>query len=247
MPKTTPALNSDNLNAIGSAQVRIDSLKGAADAAKDEANTLKLDQYCQLIAGISGVKLTAKSNLPTAVSASVKGDLVDMGNMTESMANKTLKNAVGARNVFGIGGDTSRRRWSPASRGQRDHVRGQLIKAVSGDDQKTALDLLLEKVVGKPSTKKDSNGNRVTGDAWLDPKWSNNTDGDNNLSLLTRTSSSSRHGSTTPSPCAPVQGEHGCGCCLVIRPHRTTPTQTRCSTNSRSGPNHGGADWPAIH
>ena len=40
MPKTAFALNSDNLNAIGSVQVRIDSLKGAADAAKDEANTL---------------------------------------------------------------------------------------------------------------------------------------------------------------------------------------------------------------
>jgi len=184
MTKTAFALNSDNLNAIGSAQVRIDSLKGAADAAKDEANTLKLDQYCQLIAGISGVKLTAKSNLPTGTSASIKGDLMDTGNMTEPMANKLLKNAVGARNVFGIGGDNVTPEMV-ASVFEDNEITSEakLIKAVSGDDQKTALDLLIEKVVGKPSTKKDSNGNRVTGDAWRDPKWSGNTDGDNKPEL----------------------------------------------------------------
>lgn len=183
MPKTSFALNSDNLNAIGSAQVRIDTLKGAAADAKDEAATLKLDQYCQLIAGISGVKLT-KGNLPTDVSSGVKGELVDMGNMTEPMANKLLKNAVGARRVFGIHGDNiTPEMVASAFEDNEITSEAKLIKAVSGDDQKTALDLLIEKVVGKPSTKKDDNGDRVTGDAWLDPKWSGSTDGDNKPEL----------------------------------------------------------------
>ena len=38
-------------------------------------------------------------------------------------------------------------------------------------------------MIGRPSTKKDDDGNRVTGDAWLDPKWSGNTDGDNKPEL----------------------------------------------------------------
>ena len=181
MPKNTYAtfsLADANINAIGSAQKRIDNLKGDVDAAKDEANSLKLDQYCQLVAGIAAIKLT-KGNLPTDVSSTVKGELEDLGNMKASIANKKLKNAVGARRVFKINGDNITPEMVASVFEDNDITsEAKLIKAVAGDDAKSAVDLLIEKVIGRPSTKKDDDGNRVTGDAWLDPKWSGNTDPD---------------------------------------------------------------------
>ena len=43
----------------------------------------------------------------------------------------------------------------------------KLIKAVSGDDAKSKVQLAVDKVAGKRSTKKDDKGNRVDGDKWL--------------------------------------------------------------------------------
>jgi hypothetical protein len=168
MAKSTFVLADDNLNAIASNEKRINTLKGDAKEANGEAQTLKLNSYCQLIAGIAAAPLTAKSNLPTTVSSQVKGDLMDIGGLSEGMANKMVKNAVGARNVFGIGGDN----FTPqavAEVFERNDITSEakLIKAVSGDDAKSKVQLAVDKVAGKRSTKKDDKGNRVDGDKWL--------------------------------------------------------------------------------
>jgi len=168
MTKSTFVLADDNLNAIASNEKRINTLKGDAKEANGEAQTLKLNSYCQLIAGIAAAPLTAKSNLPTAISSQVKGDLMDIGGLSEGMANKMVKNAVGARNVFGIGGDN----FTPqavAEVFERNDITSEakLIKAVSGDDAKSKVQLAVDKVAGKRSTKKDDKGNRIDGDKWL--------------------------------------------------------------------------------
>ena len=105
MPKSTFVIADDNLNAIASNEKRIKNLKGDAKEANGEAQTLKLSNYCQLIAGIAAAPLTDKSNLPSQTSSQLKADLMDIGGLSEGMANKMVKNAVGARNVFNIGGD----------------------------------------------------------------------------------------------------------------------------------------------
>jgi hypothetical protein len=158
----------DNLNTIAANEKRINVLKGDAKDANGEAQSLKLNSYCQLIAGIAAAPLTAKSNLPTAVSSSLKADLMDIGGLTESMANKMVKNAVGARNVFGIGGDN----MTPAAVSEiftanEITSEAKLIKAVAGDDTKSKVQLAVEKVAGKRSTKKDDKGNRIDGDKWI--------------------------------------------------------------------------------
>lgn len=168
MTKNTFVIADDNLNAISSNEKRINVLKGDAKEANGEAQTLKLNSYCQLIAGIAGAPMTAKSNLPTAVSSSLKADLMDIGGLSESMANKMVKNAVGARNVFNIGGNNI----TPdmvADTFERNDITSEakLIKAVSGDDAKSKVQLAVDKVAGKRSTKKDDKGNRIDGDKWL--------------------------------------------------------------------------------
>jgi len=168
MTKSTFVLADDNLNAIASNEKRITVLKGDAKEANGEAQTLKLNSYCQLIAGIASAPLTAKSNLPTTVSSTLKGDLMDIGGLTESMANKMVKNAVGARNVFGIGGGNFTPQAVADIFEQNDITsEAKLIKAVSGDDAKSKVQLAVDKVAGKRSTKKDDKGNRVDGDKWL--------------------------------------------------------------------------------
>lgn len=168
MTKPIFVIADDNLNTIASNEKRINVLKGDAKDANGEAQSLKLNSYCQLIAGIAAAPLTAKSNLPTAVSSSLKADLMDIGGLTESMANKMVKNAVGARNVFSIGGDNmTPLAVSEIFKSNEINSEAKLIKAVAGDDTKSKVQLAVEKVAGKRSTKKDDKGNRVDGDKWI--------------------------------------------------------------------------------
>lgn len=168
MPNAHYSISDDNLNAIASNEKRINSLKGDAKEAQAEAKMLKMNSYSMLISGICGVELTAKSNLPSSVSASVKGDLMDIGGLTESMAQKMLKNAVGARNVFDLhSANTTPELVADTLEAQGIDSEAKLIKAVSGDIQKSKVQLLVEKVAGRRSTKKNDKGERVEGDAWL--------------------------------------------------------------------------------
>lgn len=168
MPKLPFVIADDNLNTIQANEKRISTLKGDAKEANGEAQTLKLNSYCQLIAGIASAPLTAKSNLPTTTSSQLKGDLMDIGGLSEPMANKMVKNAVGARNVFNIGGDNITPEMVASTFEANDITsEAKLIKAVSGDDNKSKVQLAVDKVAGKRSTKKDDKGNRVDGNKWL--------------------------------------------------------------------------------
>jgi len=158
----------DRINQIGINQGRVNTLKGDASVIAEESQGLKLDSYAHLISGISPAKLTAKSNLNTKDRVSLKGDLMDKGQQTDSMADKMIKNAVGARNVFGIGGDN----WTPAAvmdvfTQHEITSEAKLVKAVSGDDKKSKVQMAVEKIAGRRSTKKNDKGERVAGDKWL--------------------------------------------------------------------------------
>ena len=168
MTKPIFVIADDNLNTIASNEKRIKVLKGDAKDANGEAQSLKLNSYCQLIAGIASAPLTEKSNLPTSVSSNLKAELTDIGGLTESMANKMVKNAVGARNVFGIGGDNiTPLAVSEIFKSNEINSEAKLIKAIAGDDTKSKVQLAVEKVAGKRSTKKDDKGNRFDGDKWM--------------------------------------------------------------------------------
>ena len=166
--KNTFVAAADRINQIGLNQSRINTLKGDAKEITAESQGLKLDSYAHLIAGIAPAKLTAKANLNAKDRVALKGDLMDAGQQTDSMADKLIKNAVGARNVFQIGGDN----WTPAAvlevfDANEITSEAKLIKAVSGDDKKSKVALVVEKIAGRRSTKKNEKGERVAGDKWL--------------------------------------------------------------------------------
>ena len=166
--KATFVAAKDRINQIGINQGRLKTLKGDAKVIQDESQGLKLDSYAHLIAGIAPAKLTAKSNLNTKDRVSLKGDLMEYGQQTDSMADKMIKNAVGARNVFNIGGDN----WTPAAvldvfKDNEITSEAKLVKAVSGNDKKSKVQLVVEKIAGRRSTKKNDKGERVAGDKWL--------------------------------------------------------------------------------
>ena len=168
MSNKTFTAAADRINQIGLNQSRINTLKGDAKEITAESQGLKLDSYAHLIAGIAPAKLTSKSNLNTKDRVTLKGDLMDKGNQTDSMADKLIKNAVGARNVFQIGGDN----WTPAAvkevfDANEITSEAKLIKAVSGDDKKSKVALVVERIAGRRSTKKNEKGERVAGDKWL--------------------------------------------------------------------------------
>ena len=166
--KNTFVAAADRINQIGLNQSRINTLKGDAKEIAAESQGLKLDSYAHLIAGIAPAKLTAKANLNAKDRVALKGDLMAEGQQTDSMADKLIKNAVGARNVFQIGGDN----WTPAAvkevfDANEITSEAKLIKAVSGDDKKSKVALVVEKIAGRRSTKKNEKGERVAGDKWL--------------------------------------------------------------------------------
>ena len=168
MSNKTFTAAADRINQIGLNQSRINTLKGDAKEITAESQGLKLDSYAHLIAGIAPAKLTAKANLNAKDRVALKGDLMDAGQQTDSMADKLIKNAVGARNVFQIGGDN----WTPAAvkevfDAKKITSEAKLIKAVSGDDKKSKVALVVEKIAGRRSTKKNEKGERVAGDKWL--------------------------------------------------------------------------------
>lgn len=165
---TNFSINDDILNTIASNEKEINKLKVTSSETGQKIGTLKLSNYSQLIAGIAPAKLTSKSNLNSGDRTSLKAELIEFAGLTDSMADKMIKNAVGARNVFSIAGSNI----TPEGVAEIFEVEGitseaKLIKAVSGDDKKDKVQLAVDKVAGKRSTKKDAKGNRVQGDAWL--------------------------------------------------------------------------------
>ena len=166
--KNTFVAAADRINQIGLNQSRIDDLKGSAKEITAESQGLKLDTYCHLIAGISSAPLTSKANMNAKDRVALKKALMSAGQQTDSMADKLIKNAVGARNVFQIGGDN----WTPAAvkevfDAKKITSEANLIKAVSGDDKKCKVTMVVEKIAGRRSTKKNEKGERVAGDKWL--------------------------------------------------------------------------------
>ena len=165
---TAFTMNDDILNTIAGNEKTIAGLKSNASDLNGQAGELKMNSYCNLVAGIAPVAFTKKSNLPTAMSSQIKAELMEFAGLTESMANKMLKNAAGARRILDLHGDNITPEAVAHAFDQHEITsEAKLIKAVAGDDKKSKVQLAVEKVVGRRSTKKDDKGNRVEGDSWL--------------------------------------------------------------------------------
>ena len=88
--------------------------------------------------------------------------------VSEGMANKLVKNTAGAIRIFGINGDNiTPTMVSDVFEDAGITSEAKLIKAVADEPNKTATQLIVDKIVGKRSTKKDADGNRIDGDKWI--------------------------------------------------------------------------------
>jgi len=140
------------LDAMASNEMENETLVGQAKGINEQRQALKMNSYCHLIAGIAHHQLTAKNHLPTAISSKVKETLVNYVGLTESMAEKMHKNAVGARRKLDIGGNNVTPEMVAevfADAGITSEAK--LIKLVGGKEGETKIQKLVHQIVGKPS------------------------------------------------------------------------------------------------
>ena len=158
-----------NLTVIGENEKTIKALKENSKESSKEANSRKLDTYTILISCVAKHGLQ-KGNLPPKISSDLKIQLINMKEteITDGMANKLVKNTAGAIRIFGINGDNiTPTMVSDVFEDAGITSEAKLIKAVADEPNKTATQLIVDKIVGKRSTKKDADGNRVAGDKWI--------------------------------------------------------------------------------
>ena len=158
----TNTIDSSVIIGIADAERDIASFKGSAKEATSLANDRKIGAYSLLIASLSGQKLV-KGNLPRAVSKQVYKGLIEDAGIKEASAKRYLENSVGALRELDI--PTQATPEVVRSILQQDGIdsENKLAKRVTGGDEKDPMVTLAETLVGKFTTRKDDDGNRVQG------------------------------------------------------------------------------------
>ncbi len=147
---------------IASRENSIATLKGNAKDATAEANGQKIGAYSALIATLSGQKLV-KGNLPRAVSKQVYKGLIEDAGVKEATAKRYLENSVGAIRILDIPTQATPELVKAMLDAENIDSENKLAKRVNGDDEKDPMVAMAEALVGKFTTRKDENGNRVQG------------------------------------------------------------------------------------
>ena len=157
---------------IYKAEKEIASLKGVNKANNEVANSHKMSAYGEVIASIAHVKLV-KGNLPRAISKAVRSALLEEAGLKEATVKRYLENSVGAVRLIKDSIGDIPTQYTPDAvvtdlKALEIDSENKLAKAVKGEPEKSKAQRLAEQVVGKFSTKKDENGNRVQGDVFKD-------------------------------------------------------------------------------
>ena len=160
------------INNIYNAEQEIGKLKGANKENNEAANSAKMSAYGEVIASIAHVKLV-KGNLPRAISKAVRSALLEEAGLKEATVKRYLENSVGAVRLIKDSIGDIPTQYTPDAvvtdlKALEIDSENKLAKAVKGDPEKSKAQRLAEQVVGKFSTKKDENGNRVQGDVFKD-------------------------------------------------------------------------------
>jgi hypothetical protein len=158
----------DTIIAVVTAEKDVASNKGAAKASTDAANKAKIGAYANIIAAISGQKLV-KGNLPRAVSNELRKALTESAGLKDALVKRYIENSVGALRLR-----TSDNQPFIPSQATPEMVldllladditsEAKLAKRVKGADQKDEIRALAEALVGKFTTRKNDEGERVQG------------------------------------------------------------------------------------
>lgn len=147
---------------IATAEKAIEGFKGEAKQSAANANDQKIGAYSLLIASLAGTKLV-KGNLPRAVSKQVYSGLLEDAGVKEASAKRYLENSVGALRVLDIPSQATPALVKDILLAENIDSENKLAKRVSGEDEKDPMRVLAEALVGKFTSRKDENGQRVQG------------------------------------------------------------------------------------
>ena len=155
------AINADVFATMQTLEDSISALRGDAKLSQEEANGKKILAYSELIAGISGIKLV-KGNLPRAIGNQVREGLLAAG-IKEALVKRYMENSVGALRVLDIPTQATADLVAEILATENISSENQLTKRVNGEAEKDKVAALAEALVGKFTTRKDEDGNRIKG------------------------------------------------------------------------------------
>jgi hypothetical protein len=154
-------INSDVFATVKTLEGAISALREVAKENGAEANSRKLDAYAEIIASISGIKLV-KGNLPRAIGNQLREGLLEAG-LKEALVKRYTENSVGALRVLGIPSQATPELVKEILETENIASENQLAKRINGEAEKDKVAALAEALVGKFTTRKDDQGNRVKG------------------------------------------------------------------------------------
>jgi hypothetical protein len=154
-------INADVFKTMQDLEGSITALRGDAKASQEEANSKKILAYAELIAGLSGIKLV-KGNLPRAIGNQVRDGLLEAG-IKEALVKRYMENSVGALRVLDIPTQATADLVAEILATENIASENQLTKRINGEADKDKIQGLAEALVGKFTTRKDEQGQRVQG------------------------------------------------------------------------------------
>jgi len=154
-------INADVFATVKTLEGAITALREVAKENGAEANSHKLDAYAEIIASISGIKLV-KGNLPRAVGNQLREGLLEAG-LKEALVKRYTENSVGALRVLDIPTQATPDLVKEILESENIASENQLAKRINGEAEKDKVAALAEALVGKFTTRKDADGNRVKG------------------------------------------------------------------------------------
>jgi hypothetical protein len=154
-------INADVFATVKSLEGAITALREVAKENGAEANSRKLDAYAEVIASISGIKLV-KGNLPRAIGNQLREGLLEAG-LKEALVKRYTENSVGALRVLNIPTQATPDLVKEILETENIASENQLAKRINGEAEKDKVAGLAEALVGKFTTRKDDQGNRIKG------------------------------------------------------------------------------------
>ena len=154
-------INADVFATVKSLEGAITALREVAKENGAEANSRKLDAYAEVIASISGIKLV-KGNLPRAIGNQLREGLLEAG-LKEALVKRYTENSVGALRVLNIPTQATPDLVKEILETENIASENQLAKRINGEAEKDKVAGLAEALIGKFTTRKDEDGNRIKG------------------------------------------------------------------------------------
>ncbi len=162
MNAQTATIDSTVFAGIANAEKQIATFKGDAKESQKQANDQKISAYALLISSLVGTKLV-KGNLPRATANIIRKGLLEDAGVKEASVKRYVENSVGALREFDFPTQATPELVKDMLLAENIDSENKLAKRVSGEADKDVMRQMAEALVGKFTTRKDENGQKVQG------------------------------------------------------------------------------------